>query len=165
MVSSGSMVSSILSLPTTASHNLNGSAFGDGMDCIIRKSCSVLTTSVERFLPSSAVSFNCLQFVSSSSAPSFFRRFFMTAQYVLALRWVGWSVSTETASTIEKSHSSFSSSHTVRMRFFSKSHTFLSSSIDSTPPVDLVLSRKRHHATVRQLGMAGGILAVFFGKS
>ena len=32
MVSSGSIVSSILSLPTSASHILNGSAFGDGID-------------------------------------------------------------------------------------------------------------------------------------
>ena len=32
MVNSGSMVSSIRSLPTSASHSLNGSAFGEGMD-------------------------------------------------------------------------------------------------------------------------------------
>ena len=46
--------------------------------------CSVLATSVERRLPSDAFNFNCLQFVSSSPAPSSFRRFFKTAQSVLA---------------------------------------------------------------------------------
>lgn len=46
MVSSGSMISSILSRPTSASHILKGSAFGDGIDCINLKSCSVFATSV-----------------------------------------------------------------------------------------------------------------------
>jgi hypothetical protein len=37
-------------------------------------------------LPSAESNFSCLQFVSSWFAPSFFSRFFNTAQYVLAER-------------------------------------------------------------------------------
>ena len=54
MACSGAMVSSIRSRLTMASHALNGSAFFDGTDWIMRRSCSVLTTSVRRFLPSAA---------------------------------------------------------------------------------------------------------------
>ena len=43
---SGSYASSIRSFPTCANHNLNGSAFFDGIDCIKRKICSVVITSV-----------------------------------------------------------------------------------------------------------------------
>ena len=110
-----SAVSSIRSWPTWASHSLKGSAFFDGMDWIMRNNCSVLATSVERRLPSAAFIFNCLQFVSSSLAPSSLRRFFRTAQYVLACRASGWSVSTPTTSTIEKNHSSDSVSQAVRI--------------------------------------------------
>ena len=66
--------------PTRASQRLNGSALGDGMDWMMRRSCSVLATSVRRIFPSVARIFNCLQFVSSSLVPSSFRRFFKTAQ-------------------------------------------------------------------------------------
>ena len=67
------------SLPTIASHALNGSAFGDGIDWMMRRSCSVLATSVLRFLPSGAVIFKPLQFVMVSF-PSSLRRFFRTRQ-------------------------------------------------------------------------------------
>ena len=53
-----------------------GSAFGEGIDWMMRRICSVLATSVRRIFPSVARIFNCLQFVSSSLAPSSFRRFF-----------------------------------------------------------------------------------------
>jgi hypothetical protein len=43
--------------------SLNGSAFGDGMNCIRRKSCSVLAASVIRILPSCAGNFKVLQIV------------------------------------------------------------------------------------------------------
>jgi hypothetical protein len=39
-------ISSNRSRAISASHNLNGSALGDGMDCIKRKSCSTSATSV-----------------------------------------------------------------------------------------------------------------------
>ena len=58
MACSGSMVSSMRSRPTWASHSLKGSALGEGMDWMMRNSCSVLATSVSRFLPSAAVIFN-----------------------------------------------------------------------------------------------------------
>ena len=69
------------SRPTRANYSSKGSAFLDGIDWMMRRSCSVLATSVARRFPSEAFNFNCLQFVSSSLAPSSFRRFFRTAQY------------------------------------------------------------------------------------
>ncbi len=47
MACSGSMVSSMRSRPTWASHSLKGSALGDGMDWMMRRSCSVSATSVK----------------------------------------------------------------------------------------------------------------------
>ena len=93
-------ISSSRSLPIFASHILKGSAFGEAIDCMMRRSCSVLATSVNLILPSDAGIFNCLQFVSSS-LPSSLIRFFKTAQYVLALRTVSWSVKIATTSIDE----------------------------------------------------------------
>ena len=42
---------------------MNGSAFGEGMDWMMRRICSVLATSVRRIFPSVARIFNCLQAV------------------------------------------------------------------------------------------------------
>lgn len=39
-----------------------GSALGEGIDWMIRRSCSVSATSVMRFLPSEAFIFNCTIF-------------------------------------------------------------------------------------------------------
>ena len=52
VIDSGSITSSIYSLPTLANQSLNGSAFLLGMDWIRRKTCSVSATSVRYFLPS-----------------------------------------------------------------------------------------------------------------
>lgn len=46
MASSGSNISSMRSLPTCASHSLNGSALGEGMDRTRRSTCSVVPASV-----------------------------------------------------------------------------------------------------------------------
>lgn len=81
-------------------HCLNGSALGDGIDCINLNSWSISATSVFRIFPSAAGSFKALQFVTVSF-PSFLRRFFNTLQYVCGL---SLSVNTETTSTIEKYH-------------------------------------------------------------
>jgi len=71
MVSSGSMASSMRSLPTIASQSLNGSALGEGMDWMMRKSCSVSATSVRRIFPSGAGIFKPLQIVTVSFPSSF----------------------------------------------------------------------------------------------
>ena len=105
------MVSSIRSLPTLANHALNGSAFGDGTDCIIRNSCSVLSTSVLYLFPSEDGIFSCTIFSYNSTAPSFFNFRFKSLQY---RRGFSVEVKTEITSTIEKYHSSCSSSHAVR---------------------------------------------------
>ena len=47
-------------MATSASHNLKGSAFLEGMDWMRRKTCSVSTTSVRYFLPSLAFNFSWL---------------------------------------------------------------------------------------------------------
>ncbi len=47
-------ISSNLSAATCANQSLNGSALGEGMDCMSRNSCSVYATSVMRILPSGA---------------------------------------------------------------------------------------------------------------
>ena len=57
MPCSGSSISSNRSRASEESHNLNGSAFGEGIDCTSRKSCSTSATSVRRILPSGAVIF------------------------------------------------------------------------------------------------------------
>ena len=71
-------------LPNCASQSLNGSAFGDGMDCMSRKSCSVSATSVILILPSSAAIFNCPN-LWDSSLPSAFSFVFKAFQYFLGL--------------------------------------------------------------------------------
>ena len=85
-----------------ASHALNGSAFGDGTDWTIRKSCSVLATSVLYFFPSEDSIFSCTIFSYNSTAPSFFSFRFKSLQYRR-----GFSVPVKIAitSTMEKSTS------------------------------------------------------------
>ena len=73
------IAAAILALVMCHELALNGSAFGDGIDWMMRRSCSVLATSVLRFLPSGAVIFKPLQFVMVSF-PSSLRRFFRTRQ-------------------------------------------------------------------------------------
>ena len=144
MACSGSMVSSMRSLPTIASHALNGSAFLEGIDWMMRKSCSVLATSVRRRLPSAAFIFNWLQFVVSS-LPSFFSLTFRTLQYLAALRLSFCSVKTATTSTIEKYHSSFSASHAVRIFWSSKSWIELLSFTSAIEGSSLSLSKSILH--------------------
>lgn len=65
-VSSGSVASSIVSSIRSRticdSHRLNGSAFGEGIDWMILRSCSVLATSVLYRFPSfDDFNFSCLQ--------------------------------------------------------------------------------------------------------
>ena len=117
-----------------AIHCLKGSAFGDGTDCMIRKSCSVSATSVRRIFPSAARSFKVLQIVVGS-CPSFFIRDFNTLQYRLGS---GLSVRMATTSIIEKYHFPCSSSHTAR--------TFLSSR------GFLIWNKKRHAPYTLQIG-------------
>ena len=65
-------------LAICAIHCLNGSAFGDGIDWMMRKICLVLATSVRRILLSSDGSFNWLQIVTGwfcSLLILFFRTF------------------------------------------------------------------------------------------
>lgn len=107
-----SLVSSMRSFPTIASHALNGSAFGDGMDWIIRRRCSVLATSVFLFFPSGANNFNCTIFSYTSTAPSLLSLRFKSLQY---RRGLAVSAKTDMTSIIEKYHSSFSASHAVRI--------------------------------------------------
>src|SRR3989344_2809785 len=57
IASSGSAVSSSRSYPTRASHSLNGSALGEGIDWMIRSMVSVSAISVRRILPSAATIF------------------------------------------------------------------------------------------------------------
>ena len=99
---------------------------------MIRRSCSVSATSVSRFFPSGAVIFNCTIFSYTSTAPSAFNFLFKSLQY---RRGFSVPVKTEITSTMEKYHSSVSSSHAVRIVLFSKScnlsfsmNPFLSSS-------------------------------------
>ena len=101
--------------PPRAIHCLNGSALGEGMDWIIRKSCSVSATSVGLFLPSSALILNFPIF-SESWLPSCNNFVFKSLQYLLGR---SDSVNTATTSTIEKYHFSSVSSHTVRTFFSS----------------------------------------------
>jgi len=75
----GSAISLMRSCPTLASHSLTGSALGLGTDWTMRSMVSASATSVSLFLPSWAVSFNRLQFVTTW-LPSFFRRFLRTFQ-------------------------------------------------------------------------------------
>ena len=112
------MVSSMRSLPTIASHALNGSAFGDGIDWIMRRSCSVLATSVLYRFPSEDNIFSCTIFSYNSFAPSVFSLRFRSLQY---RRGFAVPVKTEITSIIEKYHSSFSASHAVRIFWSSKS--------------------------------------------
>ena len=61
MLFSGSCICSKRVLATCAIQTLKGSAFDEGIDWIMRKSCSVSATSVMRNLPSEARSFKRLQ--------------------------------------------------------------------------------------------------------
>ena len=128
MACSGSMVSSIRSRPTLASHALNGSAFGEGTDWIIRNSCSVLATSVLYLLPSEDSIFSCTIFSYNSTAPSFFSFRFKSLQY---RRGFSVPVKTEITSTMEKYHSSCSSSHAVRI--FLSSNSWIASVFINSP--------------------------------
>ena len=109
----------------------------------MRKSAWKSATSVGYGFPSAAFNLSCLQVVSNSSAPSFLSRFFNTAQYVLALFGVGWSVRATTTSTTEKYHFSSSSSHAVLIfpvtkqldRFF-LAHTNIVSRVVTKPHVE-----------------------------
>ena len=93
-------------------HALNGSAFGDGIDWIMRRSCSVLATSVLYRFPSEDNIFSCTIFSYNSFAPSVFSLRFRSLQY---RRGFAVPVKTEITSIIEKYHSSFSASHAVRI--------------------------------------------------
>ena len=77
-----------------------GPALGDGMDWMRRRSCSVSATSVRRCLPSAAVIFKALQFVTVW-LPSSCNRFFMTRQYTSGL---ALPVKTAITSTMAKYH-------------------------------------------------------------
>src|SRR3989338_1608262 len=95
-------ISCTLSYPTWASHCLNGSALGDGTDCIILNMFFVLAQSVSLNLPSSAINFNCPIF-SDTSKPSSVSLTFKSDQYFLALSvWVNAPI----ISTTENHHSS-----------------------------------------------------------
>ncbi len=99
---------------------------------MIRRSCSVSATSVLYRLPSEDNIFSCTILSYNSTAPSFFSFRFKSLQY---RRGFSVPVKTEITSTMEKYHSSVSSSHAVRIVLFSKScnlsfsmNPFLSSS-------------------------------------
>lgn len=85
----------------------------NGIDWMMRNSCSVLATSVRRFLPSVAVIFNCTISSYSWVAPSAYILRLRSLQY---RRGLSASASAPTTSTTENSHSSRVSSHAVRMR-------------------------------------------------
>ncbi len=108
--SSGSSVSSILSYPTRASHNLKGSAFGEGIDWTTRSKSSVEKQSVAYFFPSEAINFSCTIF-SYTSLPSFFNLCFKSLQYRFG---TVESAKIPITSITEKYHDSFSSSYRRR---------------------------------------------------
>src|SRR5699024_2610687 len=106
----------------------NGSAFGEGTDWIIRNSCSVLATSVLYLFPSEDSIFSCTIFSYNSTAPSFFSFRFKSLQY---RRGFSVPVKTEITSTMEKYHSSCSSSHAVRI--FLSSNSWIASLFINSP--------------------------------
>lgn len=77
---------------------MNGSAFGEEIDCMILNICLLSATSVLRSLPSLAGSFNC-PIISDSSTPSDFNLVFKSDQYFLG---VLLSLKTPTTSITEK---------------------------------------------------------------
>ena len=95
---------------------------------MIRRSCSVLATSVLRIFPSEAFIFNWLQFVAVSF-PSCLSRTFNTLQYFLGF---GVSARTWHTSTIEKYHSSCCLCQTFLTLSLKKNSSSLSFSISAS---------------------------------
>lgn len=81
---SGSCTSFNRSWAICASHNLKGSAFGEGIDCIKRKTSCVSRQSVAYLLPSEALNFSCTIF-SYNSPPSLISFFFRSVQYLFGM--------------------------------------------------------------------------------
>jgi len=112
---SGSCTSFNRSLAICASHNLKGSAFGEGIDCIKRKTSCVSDQSVAYLLPSEALNFSCTIF-SYNSLPSLISFFFRSVQYLFGMLL---SVKVSIISITEKYHYSLSSFHKVQTFFSS----------------------------------------------
>ena len=104
IASSGFTISSNLSLPTCANHLLKGSAFGDGIVCIILNNVFVSATSVNLIFPSFANIFNCPIFSDTSTNPSKISFCFKSLQYFLGL--LLFSTKASITSTTEKYQSS-----------------------------------------------------------
>lgn len=84
ILSSGSLISWMRSYPTCASHCLNGSALGDGMDWMILRHVCVFAQSVSLIFPSDASNFNCPIFADTSVYHSSLSLFLRSDRYFLA---------------------------------------------------------------------------------
>ena len=111
MAFSGSMVSSIRSLPTFASHAFSGSTLGEVTDWMIRKIPSIVAAFVRYFFPSLATIEVRVQIVPHLASSSESReRIFLMYCFGSAL-----SVKTAITSVTEKYHSSCSAFQAVRI--------------------------------------------------
>ena len=96
-----------------ANQRLNGSAFGDGMDWIIRSNPFVSVQSVLYLLPSADSNFSCTMISYNWSKPSLVSFLLRSLQYLLGLLL---SESISITSIMEKYH--FSSSVLYRVLIF-----------------------------------------------